>query len=257
MLDYGVTPETHRLAVIWKVRDDAKDVQAVLLQVAHDSTFTTEVRLHLVPASITRADLDVGGTERWFFRLGAVIGSLDAGQVHWTSVYGPVPVRSEKPMLAESAEDVSGITLHALQGAVRILFPLSAATGYVFAELAGAAEFPYASTRWFYGRIDATTPPSMDVGGIVSAPDRHYWLRLHHLPNPDLGLAAKTMRQLKRIATVADVRSAALVRGADSSVLTADAASAAIVRDVQTSGRPASFPTHADYMRYMAARQKF
>lgn len=257
VLDYGVTPETHRLAVLWKVRDDAKDVHAVLLQVAHDSAFTTMVRHHLLPASITRVDLDVGGAEHWFFRLGAAIGTTDVGQIVWTSVYGPVPVRTEKPMLADSAEDVSGITLHALQGSVRILFPLSAATGYVFAELASAAEFPYAATRWFYARIDATAPPSMDVGSIVSAPNRHYWLRLHRLPNPDLGLFAKTVRQLTRIATIVDVKPASLVQGADSSVLTAHAASAAIVRDIQTSGRPATFPTHADYMRYMTARQKF
>lgn len=258
ILEYGVTPETHRLAVIWKLREDTKDVQAILLQIAQDSTFTSEVRLFLLPASITRIDLDVGGKEAWFFRMGAAIGSVDAGQVVWSAIYGPIPVTTEKPMLAESVSDLSGILLHSIPSGVRLVYPADQSAVYMFAELATDARFPYASTRWSYARLPAAAShPSMDVGGIVSAVDRTYCLRLHRAPCPEQDLRAKTVRQLTRIATLADVKPAALMRGADSSDSTVHAASAAIVKDMQTSGRPMKFPTHADYMRYMAAVQKF
>jgi hypothetical protein len=258
VLEYGVTPETHRLAVIWKLREDAKDVRAIVLQIAQDSTFTTEVRLCLVPASITRLDLDVGDKVRWFFRMGAAIGTVDAGQVVWSDVYGPIPVSTEKPVLAESVTDLSGILLHAIPSGVRLVYPADTAGSYVFSELATDARFPYSSTRWSYARLPpASAAPSMDVGGILAAPDRMYYVRLHRVPCPELDLGAKTLRQLTRIATFTDVKPAALMRGADSSDHTAHAASAAIVNDIKSSGRPMKFPTHADYMRYMAALQKF
>ena len=253
VVDYGMTPETKRLAVIWTLRKETeRDVQAALIQVATDSRMAETVRTFLVPANLGRIDLDVGRAG-WFFRIGALIGTAQTGRVDWSDIYGPVPILSEKDCIPETVTDVAlrfGVSeLHG--GGVRIV--PNDYCGYLFVELTSKSlgEISYATTVWSYARIDSEHP-AVDLYGLIYAAEKTYAARLYTMTDPVSDLTTRTVRKFVQCAVVEGLKPAMQMRSGDSGAYTTHAADAAIA-----AGRHQKFASHADYVRFMNARQKY
>jgi hypothetical protein len=71
-----------------------EDFHHILVEVAHDSDFTKDARIFLVPRC-NYVELDIGGGF-WYVRAGAPRGDSAFGTIEWTGIVGPIAVISPK-----------------------------------------------------------------------------------------------------------------------------------------------------------------
>lgn len=90
---FGQKTQDERLSLDWKV---VGEVVAISVQIATDTEFTQETRTFVMDKSVQSCALDVG-FGKWFYRVGAWIGTDKDGIIEWSGIYGPVAIRSNKP----------------------------------------------------------------------------------------------------------------------------------------------------------------
>jgi hypothetical protein len=92
---FGEKTADDRLYLEWETLG-LDEIVAISIQIATDSEFTQETRTFVMDKTVKSCTLDVG-FGKWFYRVGAWIGTEKDGIIEWSGIYGPVSIRSTKP----------------------------------------------------------------------------------------------------------------------------------------------------------------
>lgn len=231
----------------------SNQVHGYLVCAGRDSEFTVERRCFFVPRiGAGGISLDMGGGN-WFFRIGSFVGeACGRGVIKWSNIYGPyvnsaAGSKPAPPMGPSGGE----LLLHtrAIQGGVRAYIKYDRATYIMIMESSRTGTLPASDTSWTY-QFDTVRRGSVDI------------LNLDHLYKYSIRctlLDGATFPTDRIVALSGGIRCSGTsekpVRHFDSAIQSIHRADVAILRQTENE-RNITFSSHADYLRYQAARTR-
>jgi hypothetical protein len=259
-----------KLALSWKVADET--VRAVCVSVALDSEFTVTARTFFLPV-VEGMQLDTG-PGLWYYRVGALVGTEVDGKVDWSGIYGPLPVRSVKPVVPTGGPARLKVAhVSQIQGGVRLHTGLAEKYWVLVEVCPSGGNFKSSVTEWLYkvdlwrGHLDVDSMKdgltySVRVSGVAGD-----WSSLPGAAGVQAlcdGVVVGGLKAVKpRVKIVGG--DGAIIRGTVDSAtrqttggdLTTAAADKVLLREAQNN-RVQRFSSYADYMTFVqaAAKQK-
>ena len=245
----GATQDA-RLELSWQLTGPPP--VAVSVQIAKDSEFLDTPRTFVIsPCESVTLDTGAG---RWYYRIGAWVGTEKRGIIEWSGIYGPVAIASQKGVVPTA---LPSIHIHHTQPALESVifhtgvyepYYLVIDTTFQTSLSASTAKTSYLSD---WGKA------SVAVGDLAA--DQTYSFRLAAFLGGARSRgalpAAGEIKQLDEGLVIRNKRAAATVRATtftDSAVYAADRVILKEAREKQS----LRFSSYADYMQYLAARTR-
>ena len=233
--------ESEKLTLSWK---PVVDVQCISIEVAKDSEFTESARHFLLPSTVSQAAIDIG-QGFWYFRIG---GWLERNSIDWSGIYGPITILSPKspPPIEKSTLRVN--YTQSLTDGVRF-HTNKIENGYYILEYTTEPQFKATSKKTIYG-YDGMSKGFVDCMSL--SPQFTYNTRITHIG------ASLPMDSVRCIPEWISVKAQKSLPSAKRSQTQESAgiknAELAILKEA--SERPAKFTSHADYTKFLAAKEK-
>jgi hypothetical protein len=123
-------------------------VQAIQVDVAHNSLFTQNAHSFLFPESTQSCKLDVGDGE-WFLRVAAWIGDKVSGRVNWSGVVGPITLEKVKSPLPNQTNSYEIKKIQLLENGVRC-YTLNPNPNFMYIEVSPNPSLESSETECFY-----------------------------------------------------------------------------------------------------------
>jgi hypothetical protein len=234
-------PESEKLTISWLL---TMDVKCISIEVAKDSEFTESFRHFLLPSSASQVSLDLG-QGFWYFRVG---GWLEKNSIDWSGIYGPITLLSTKPLVPIPKSTLRVNYTQSLTDGVR-LHTNKIENGYYIIEYTTEPKFTASSKKTLFWH-DSMSKGFADCMSLT--PQFTYNIRITHLgeslpmdsvrciPEWSIVKGQKSLPSAKR----AHFQEAAGIKNAELAILK------------EASERPAKFISHADYTKYLAAKEK-
>jgi hypothetical protein len=224
-----------------------------LVCVARDSEFILDRRCFFVPpVAADGVSFDMGsGT--WFFRIGSLVGEVSGrGVIKWSNMYGPyinsaAGSKPPPPLGAPGGESL--LHTRSIQGGVRAYIHYDRAAYIMIMESSRTSTLPASDTSWTY-QFDTVRRGSVDILNLD--PLYKYTIRCTLMDGA-------TFPTDRIVALSGGIRCSGTsekpVRHFDSGGQSIHRADVAILRQTENE-RNITFSSHADYLRYQAARAR-
>jgi hypothetical protein len=220
-----------------------------LVCAARDSEFTMERRCFYIPCmGAAGVSLDMGGGT-WFFRIATI---ASGGRIHWSNIYGPYMNMSAGTKLPPplGANPFKLIHKRPIQGGVRAHIQYDRSAYIMILESSRFHPSLRASeTEWSY-HIDDVHRGSVDILNLEYPHNYHIRCTLIDGPNFPTDRIVPLGEGIQ-IQSVPEKP----IRYKETGFQTIHRSDTAILRDIETVGA-ARFLSHADYVRYQAARAR-
>ncbi len=219
-----------------------------LVCAARDSEFTVERRCFFIPCmGAGGVSLDMGGGE-WYFRIATITG----GRIRWSNIYGPLvnAAAGRRPAPPIDSNPFKLIHKRPIQGGVRAHIEYDRSAYIMILESSRYHPSLRASeTEWTYS-IDAVHRGSVDILNLEYPHNYHIRCTL-------LDGAAFPTDRIVPLGTGLYFQSVPEkpIRHADNGIQSIHRGDSVLIREVETLGA-ARFLSHADYIRYQAARAR-
>ena len=245
----GATQEGH-LELSWKLMGPPP--VAVSVQIAKDSEFLDTPRTFVVnPCEAITLDTGAG---RWYYRVGAWVGTEKRGVIEWSGIYGPAAVVSQKGIVPTAPPSIH---IHHTQPALEsVVFHTGVYEPYYLViDTTFQASLSASTAKTTY--LSDWGKASVAVDNLSA--DQTYSFRLAAFLGGSRSRgtlpAAGEIKQLEEGLILRNKRAAANVRATtftDSAVYAADRVLLKEAREKQS----LRFSSYADYMQYLAARAR-
>ena len=232
-----------KLALRWVTFAQAN---AISICIARNSEFTDTLRHFVVPV-ISSVALDTG-PGLWYVRLGTWSGSATSGILDWSSMYGPIPVVSSKPVVSTVPTSLPILHKQAIQHGMRIYTGVTTPY-YVLFERSTDPTFPSSATKHSYvldngrGHVDCAGMDFLNT----------YSLRISTMAPDRVHFPTDSVQQMSEGRALHGLRCARPLRHVDTGMTAVVKSGNAILHDSKE--RPnMRFASHRDYLRFQAAK---
>ena len=232
-----------KLALRWVTFAQAN---AISICIARNSEFTDTLRHFVVPV-ISSVALDTG-PGLWYVRLGTWSGSVTSGILDWSSMYGPIPVVSSKPVVSTVPTSLPILHKQAIQHGMRIYTGVTTPY-YVLFERSTDPTFPSSATKHSYvldngrGHVDCAGMDFLNT----------YSLRISTMAPDRVHFPSDSVQQMSEGRALHGLRCARPLRHVDTGMTAVVKSGNAILHDSKE--RPnMRFASHRDYLRFQAAK---
>jgi hypothetical protein len=246
-----------KLALQWGIPEQG--YHGIVIAVSLHPEFPESSRRMFVLPPVNECTLDVG-KGAWFVRIGGCEGSLEAGKVNWSGVYGPVDILSTKtpPTLEECP--VKAIHSQQIQNGFRIHLSDSSRRGFLIercSEKEGAGKFPVGTTSWSYffdkglGWLDCRglihpNLYSLRISAFDMAPvENPAFPWLHTFPTKQISEVTRGIAFHKKTSARARFQSIKQTVAVDS-----------LLTEQRKANPNMKFASHSDYLRYVVAQER-
>jgi hypothetical protein len=222
---------------------------AISVQVALDTEFTHVPRTFILPKDIKSCALDVG-RGKWYYRLGAWVGTDVEGVIDWSGIYGPVSIMSQKeyPPLQSFPTTLTSVT-PALNA---IVFHTGLyETYYMIVQYTSKEDFRASGLKSIYRKDWGSG--TVHVPGLD--PNLTYSFQLQMLCEEKGVLPKTAIRLLTEPCSVKNKRAGMPVRAGSTVDQVNYAADKAILQDA-VGRQKLKFTSYSDYWRFQAAKAR-
>jgi hypothetical protein len=227
------------------------NAKGYIVSAARDPEFTTERRCLFVPcAGAAGVCLDMGGGV-WYFRIATLVGD-SRGDIRWSNVYGPYvnEAAGTKGPPPNGATSFSVLHTRSIQGGLRVHVHYDRSAYIMILETSRYNEALRATeTEWSF-HVDTIRRGSVDALNLEYP--HTYWVRCTLLDGAAFPTdAIVPLGAGIRVKGVPEKP----VRHFDNSIQSLHRGDVAILRQTE-SERNVRFSSHADYLRYQAAKAR-
>lgn len=245
---YGYRTADEKLGLEWEAL--GKPV-AISAQVALDSEFTEEARTFVLYKEVRMCALDIG-PGRWYYRVGAWVGTENDGVIEWSGIYGPVEILSQKTRLTLSPFPTVITNVKPVYNGV------SFQTGmcenyYIIINCTDKEHFKASGLKTYYKHDYGNG--TFQVSNLD--PDKTYSFQLQMFGGGKrLSILPRINIHLLTEAYIVENKRAAMpVKASTTTQNTIFAADRAILQEVVEKNKR-NFSSHAEYLQYKAARAR-
>jgi hypothetical protein len=217
---------------------------------ARDSEFTVERRCFFIPCiGADGVSLDMGGGT-WFFRIGTLAGNLNyRGRVVWSNIYGPCSNAGARPPPPHGSNIISLLHNRPIVSGIRVNVSYDRAAYIVIFECSRSADLRASDTQWTF-HIDTVRRGSVDC--LHMEHPHRYYVRCFGMDGAEfptdrivpLGVGLQFQGVPEKP-----------IKHFDTAIQSLHRADQAILRRNENE-RNITFLSHADYVRYQAARAR-
>lgn len=242
----GVCTSDGRLGLEWEAYGSPI---ALSIQVALDTEFTQGARTFVVPKDVKTCALDIGGG-KWYYRVGAWIGTDVEGVIDWSGIYGPVSIVSPKGhVFLQPFPTVITSVNPALNS---VIFHTGLyETYYMVVHVTTKGDFKASGLKSIYRKDWGSG--SIHVPGLD--PALVYSFQLQMISGEKGVLSKGTIRLLTDTYSVKNKRSGMPVRAGSTIDQVNYAADKAILQDA-VGRQKIKFGSYSDYWRFQAAKAR-
>jgi hypothetical protein len=221
---------------------------ALSIQIATNIDMTQGIRTFVIPP-VSGLILDVGAGV-WFFRVGAWHGTQKNGKIVWTGVYGPAVVETTKLPVSNRPPTLPIIHSKPIVHGVRIHLGTTEKL-YAVLEYSKDSKFTASQTTTLYaydwGR------GNFDISDLD--PEHTYNVRIATFIKERDQLPIDSVKQLESFQALYSKKPTRAAKPVDSTARSSARAADTILREMREKPN-ARFNSHADYLRYMAAKTR-
>lgn len=222
---------------------------AISVQIAKNIEFTNTTRTFVIPDG-SGISIDAGNGA-WFYRVGIWFGAPFAGTINWSTMYGPAIVTTPKLSIGIKPSSLRILHTQAIEKGLRIHTGITTPY-YVVADV--AMDSPSIMS------VNSTTQFAYDTGkgyvDIVGLNYAHtYSIRIATFVSEPSLLPTDAIKPLSAGLIVLNQRPARQLRKLESGLSTTAKADTVMLKDLARQSR-LSFNSHADYIKYVAAKAK-
>lgn len=224
------------------------NVLGYLILAGRDSECVVDRRCFFVPCmGAEGVSLDMGGGV-WFFRIASILSGDSRGRIRWSNIYGPfnnAAAGTKPPPPSGGKEPFSILHTRPVQNGLRAYVNYDRAAAYIMIlECSRSPSLPNSDTEWSY-QIDSVRRGSVDIEGLIH-PHR-YFVRCSLLEGATFSTdCIIPLRDGVRCNGTPERP----IRPVDIGTHRADMA---VLRQTENISN-VRFSSHADYLRYQAAR---
>jgi hypothetical protein len=230
-----------------------------LVLAGRDTECVVDRRCFFVPSMGAEGmSLDMGGGI-WFFRIASILAGDGRGSIKWSNIHGPCVNAAAVTKAAPPLESEPFSILHTrpIQGGLRAYVNYDGAGYIMIMEASRTSSLPNSDTEWSY-QIDSVRRGSVEISGLVHP--HTYYCRGSLLLLPSLSSLEGTVFPTDRIIPLGSgVRFNATpekpIRPIDVGAQSAHRGDVAVLRQTENVAN-IRFSSHADYLRYQAARAR-
>jgi hypothetical protein len=222
---------------------------AISIQVALDTEFTQEARTFVVPKDVKTCALDIGGG-KWYYRVGAWIGSDVEGVIDWSGIYGPISIVSRKGHIALQPFPTTLTSIKPTLNAIVFHTGLYE-NYYIVVQYTTKDDFKASSLKSIYRKDWGSG--SIHVPGLD--PAFTYSFQLQMICEEKGVLPKGTIRLLTDAYSVKNKRAGMPVRASSATEHANFTADRAILQDA-VGRQKIKFGSYSDYWRFQAAKAR-
>jgi hypothetical protein len=231
----------------------------IVVAISQNPEFAEADRRIFVLPPITACTLDCG-KGLWYVRIGGCEGSKELGKVVWSGLYGPIPIQSYKNPPAQKEHSIRVVHTQQLQDGFRVNTDNSIGNGF-FVERCeardGGPKFPVGTTKWFYtfdrglGMVDCKgmaypTQYSIRISSFPMPVTKNPAYPWHDtFPTQEIMQVTKGIVYNNKTAAKVQPRHIRITNAVDSMVV-----------DQRKANPNMRFASHADYVRYIGAKER-